>query len=225
MWKYWCSGGICTWLTGAAILIALANSTHTVSAQVINFESLVQAQTVYGVDINDDGIDDVLFSTTDPTGFGVGGPDPNTQLYASGVLLETSSEINPDIRVDFPGGAIDLMQVGFALLTGVDDPGQGLNLEVFDQSGNPLAMTSQAGELLPLNPSMSTSVSAFPEGLLTVSFEGVASYALFDATTTGSRFVIDNFAGTFLPAAVPEPSALALIGLGSIFLLGRRRKT
>ncbi len=222
MSKFRCTERFFAMLVVAAA--ALSASAHSASAQVINFDTLVFAQTVHGVDINDDGIDDVLFSTTDPNGFGTAGPDPNTQLYASGLLLESSSTINPDIRVDFRGGAIDLLQVGFALLTDVNDVDQGLSFEVFDQAGIPLVSASQRGELLPLNPSIDTSVSGFPEGLLSVSFEGVASYALLDATTTGTRFVIDNFGGTFLTAPVPEPSGLSLLGFGGVILLGRRRK-
>lgn len=217
------SGRTCAILVAsAASLLALAQSA---SAQVIDFEKLVASETMHGVDINNDGINDVLFSTTDPLGFGNGGPNPDTQLYASGLLLESSSTIDPDIRVDFRGGAIDLLQVGFALLTDVNDVDQGLTLEVFDQTGNQLVSASQRGELLPLNPSFDASVSGFPEGLVSLSFEGVASYALIDATTTGTRFVIDNFAGTFLPAAIPEPNALALLGLGGALALARRRRT
>lgn len=208
-------------VVAAASLIA---SAHSASAQVIDFETLVAPpQTVHGVDINDDGIDDVLFSTIDPIGFGNTGPNPATQLHASGLLLESSSTIDPDIRVDFSGGAIDLLQVGFALLTNVNDPDQGMRLEVFDQFDNQLGSVFQRGELLPLNVSVDTNVSRFPEGRLSLPFEGVASYALIDATTTGSRFAIDNFGGTFLAAAIPEPSALALLALGGVFLSGRRR--
>ena len=216
-----CSGRFFALLFTAASLVT---SAHSVSAQVINFETLVQGQVTHGVDINNDGIDDVLFSTTDPAGFNTAGPDPNTQVHVSGLLLETSSTTDPDIRVDFLGGAIDQFQVGFALLTAVGDVGQGLSFEVFDQADNQLGSSFQPGALLPLNPSLDASVSGFPEGLLSLSFQGVASYALLDATTTGSRFVIDNFAGDFLPAAaIPDPSALTLIGLSSVILLGRRR--
>lgn len=221
MSRFICAGGFFACL---ALAVFLAASAHSVSAQVIGFETLVPSQT-YGVDINNDGIDDVLFSTTDPAGFGNTGPDQNAQVYASGLFLESSSTTDPDIRVDFPGGAINDLQVGFALLTGVDDLGQGLLLEVFDQAGNQLGSTSKPGQILPLTVTAATGMSQFPEGLLSVSFDGVASYALVDATTTGGRFIIDNFSGTFLPAAIPEPSALALLGLGGVILLGQRRKT
>ena len=221
MSRFMCSGRVFACLTVAVFLAMVTNS---VSAQVINFETLVTPQPSFEVDINDDGIDDVLFSTTDPAGFNNFGPDPNTQIFASGLLLESSSTTDPDIRVDFPGGAIDQLQVGFALLADVNDLDQGLQLDVFDQAGTQLGSTFQRGEILPLTVTAITGMSTFPEGLLTVSFEGVASYALFDATATGTRFVIDDFSGTFLTAAIPEPSSLALLGLGGVFCLGRRRK-
>jgi len=226
MSRFLCSGRFFACLTIAVFLATLSTSAYSVSAQVIGFESLVPSQTMFEVDINNDGINDVLFSTTDPGGFGNSGPDPNAQVFASGLLLESSSLPDPDIRVDFLGGAIDQLQFGFILLTDVSDLDQGLQLDVFDQSGQPLSSTFQPGEILPLTVTAATGMSQNPEGQMTVSFEGVASYALLDATTTGTRFAIDTFSGTFLTAeAIPEPSALALIGLGGAICLVQRRKS
>ena len=226
MSRFRCSGRFL-----ACLLIAASSvvSTHSAAAQstpgqVIDFETLVATQSVFGFDFNNDGIDDVVFSSTDPAGFNTGGPDPNMQLHASGQVLETSSTSSPDIRVDFPGGATGQLQVGFALLTDVNAVDQGLLVEVFDQTGNQMGSAFERGELLPISTSLGSGVSGFPEGLLSVSFQGVAANALFDATTTGSRFVLDDFTGTFSPATVPEPGSVTRLGLASVVLLVRRRK-
>jgi hypothetical protein len=205
----------------AFFLVALTNN---LSAQVVDFETLVATQAVFGFDINNDGIDDVRFSTTNPGGFNTGGPDPSTQVHATGQVLETSSLSAPDIRVDFLGGATGPLQVGFALLTDVGELDQGLLIEVFDQANNQLGSTFQRGELLPITTGLGSGVSGFPEGLISVSFPGVASYALLDATTTGTRFVIDDFTGTFSPETIPEPGSLPVLGFSGLVLLGRRRK-
>lgn len=201
-----------------ATMLALL-STPGVSAQQIDFESLVGGESLFGIDVNADGRTDVRFSTTADGGFNVGGPNPEEQVFASGLVMETSSMSDPDIRVDFLGGATDSIQLGFALLADVDDPGQGLQLEVFDQLGERLASDFQTGELLSIN--SPSGLSGFPENLISVSFDGVASYALIDATASGSRFVIDDFTGTFLPAAIPEPSGV--LGFALLGLLFRRR--
>ncbi|MDA8562952.1 hypothetical protein N9L06_00710 [Mariniblastus sp.] len=201
----------------AAILVLL--STQMVSAQTIDFESLVGGESLFGIDVNEDGRTDVQFSTTAAGGFNTAGPNPDDQVFATGLVLETSSISDPDIRVDFLGGATDSIQLGFALLASVDDPGQGLQVDVFDRLGVSLASEFRSGQLLSID--NVTGLSTFPEGLISVSFDGVASFALLDATATGTRFVIDDFSGTFAPAAVPEPSAG--IGLALLGLLVRRR--
>ena len=201
-----------------ASMLALL-STHSVFGQTIDFESLVGGESLFGIDVNADGETDVEFSTTADGGFNIGGPNPEEQVFASGLVLETSSISDPDIRVDFFGGATDSIQLGFALLAGVDDPGQGLQLDVFDRLGEPLASAFEAGQLLTVD--SASGLSGFPESLISVSFDGVASFALLDATASGTRFVIDDFSGTFLPAAIPEPNGG--IGLVLLGLLLRRR--
>ena len=204
-------------LSVSAMLVLL--SAHSASAQTIDFESLVGGQSLFGIDVNADGRTDVQFSTTAAGGFNTVGPNPDDQLFATGVVLETSSTSDPDIRVDFLGGATDSIRMGFVIGGFVDDLDQGLQVEVFDQLGVSLSSEFRAGELLTNDTPLG--LSMFPEGLISVSFDGVASYALLDATAVGTRFVIDDFSGTFAPAAIPEPSGG--IGLALLGLLVRRR--
>lgn len=150
------------------VAASLFSSAQSASAQVIDFETLVATQAVFGFDVNNDGSDDVVFSSTDPAGFNTTGPNPVNQFHLSGQVLETSSASSPDIRVDFLGGATGQLQVDFALLTDVNDPGQGPLLEVFDQADNQLGSMFQCGELLPLVNTPGSGISVFPEERLTV---------------------------------------------------------
>ena len=226
MSRFKCSGKVlaCLLIAASTVVSTPSASAQSTPSQTIDFETLLATQSVFGFDFNNDGIDDVRFSTTNPGGFNTGGPDPSTQVHATGQVLETSSLSAPDIRVDFLGGATGPLQVGFALLTDVGELDQGLLIEVFDQADNQLGATFQRGELLPITTGLGSGVSGFPEGLISVSFPGVASYALLDATTTGTRFVIDDFTGTFSPETIPEPGSLAVLGFSGLVLLGRRRK-
>ncbi len=201
----------------AATLVLL--TTHSASAQTIDFESLVDGAALFGIDVNADGRTDVRFSTAADGGFNTSGPNPDDQVYATGSVLETSSLSDPDIRVDFLGGATGSIRMGFVIGGFIDDPGQGLQVEVFDQLGERLASAFQPGELLTIG--NASGFSGFPENFISVSFDGVASYALLDATASGTRFVIDDFSGTFAPAAVPEPQGA--LGLLVTALLWRRR--
>ena len=71
--------------------------------------------------------------------------------------------------------------------------------------------------------------SDFPETLVSTSVNtGVASYALFDfddVSTSGSRYIIDNFTGEFGSTESPihsVPGPLPLLGAGAAFLSSRK---
>lgn len=186
------------------------------SAAVITFDDLITGETSYGFDGDGDGIDDVVFSTTDPAGFNTVGPGAN-QVYIDEPGLEGTSELDPDLRVDFVFGATGSLAFGFALNSAVEDPAYFATLSVFDAGGNLIGSQTVQGLFSP---------SSFPEGRVDVAFAGTAAYGLFNFRSEFGRYIIDNFEGTFgSTEVVPEPASLALLGLGLAGLgLARRRR-
>jgi len=191
-------------------------------AAVITFGEVVQGQTSYGFDGDGDGINDVIFSTTDPLGFNTIGPGLN-QRYISEPGLEGTSLLNPALRVDFLKGAAGSIRFGFALNSFVESDNTFAALQLFNSSGTLLASAQQAGLF---------GTSTFPEGQINVSFADVAAYGLFNFGSDYGRYIIDNFEGTFGStedvdsAAVPEPMTLLGTGLaiGYVTLLRRRKQ-
>lgn len=202
-------------LTGALLL-------HCGVAQsaVITFDTVVAGATSFGFDGDGDTIDDVVFSTTDPTGFNTVGPGPN-QSFIDEPGIEGTTLLNPDLRVDFTFGAVNALSFGFAMSldTGNVD---GVTFTVFDAGDNVIASTSLLSDF-----TMPDGVnnSGFPEGQLSLAFGGVASYALFNfSQNQAPRYIIDNFEGTFgstediVPAPAPGTLILATLGLALPFL-------
>lgn len=187
------------------------------SAAVVTFDDLITGQTSYGFDGDGDTIDDVIFSTTDPSGFNTVGPGAN-QIYIDEPGLEGTTEMDPDLRVDFVFGASGSLSFGFALNSRVEDPAYFASLSVYDAGGNLLGTQTVQGLFSP---------SSFPEGRVDVAFAGTAAYGTFNFTSQFGRYIIDNFEGTFgSTEVVPEPASLALLGLGLAGLgLARRRRT
>jgi len=196
----------------ATVLLAVPG---VASAAVVTFDDLITGQTSYGFDGDSDGIDDVVFSTTDSNGFNTVGPGAN-QNYINEPGLEGTSELDPDLRVDFTFGATGSLAFGFALNSLVADPAFFASFSVFDSNDNLLASQAVQGLFSP---------SSFPEGRVSVAFNGTASYGLFNFTSEFGRYIIDNFEGTYGSTEVPEPGTLALLGLGLAGLgVSRRRK-
>lgn len=195
-----------------------------VNAALITFDDAISGATSYSFDGDGDSIDDVIFTTTDPSGFNTVGPGANMS-YIDEPGLEGSTLINPDLRVDFLVGAIDFLRFGFALDDFQETVNTHASFEVYNSADMLLASAFEYGlYTLPDG----TNRSNFPEGIIDVSFAGTAAYAIFDFNndiTGGQRYIIDNFEGTFGSSEVPEPSSLLLMGIGLAGLgLVRRKK-
>lgn len=191
------------------VLFALFFAATPTYAAIITFDTLVSGATSFGYDGDGDGINDVIFSTTDPAGFNTAGPGANmTFIQEPG--LEGTSTINPDLRVDFLHGATDTLSFGFALDSFIEDPSFFASINVFAADNILLATATEVGKFT----TTSAGTSNFPEGEIITSFSGVAQYATFDFTSQVGRYIIDNFEGTFGSTEVPAPATLLLLGLG-----------
>jgi hypothetical protein len=198
-------------------VVALGLANVPARAALITFDTVVTGETTFGFDGDGDGLNDVVFSTTDPLGFNTIGPGVNQQ-FIDEPGLEGTSLLNPDLRVDFLVGATDFIRFGFALNSLTEDPAFFASFTIFDSSDNPLGSASVPGDFGP-------GPSSFPEGVVDISFSGVASYGIFDFTSEFGRYIIDNFEGNFgTVERVPEPSALALVALGVLISFRARRK-
>lgn len=197
-------------------------------AAVVTFDGLfiTIGQRSYGFDGDGDAVDDIVFSTMDPSGFFDSGPGPD-QLFINEPALEGTSILDPDLRVDFLFGASDNLSFGYAVnhlgIIG-NNPGDA-SFEVYDVSNALLAsaIVNSIRFALP-----GGGLSSFPEGVIDVSFVGTASYALINFRGDNSRFIIDNFEGNFgssnVLGAIPEPATFLLIGAGMMSFAGMRRR-
>ncbi len=144
-----------------ALVVAFALATVPVlatpaAAAVITFDELVAGATSFGYDGDGDGVNDVVFSTTDPSGFNTVGPGPN-MLYINEPGIEGTTLISPDLRVDFLVGAVNAVSFGFAVNTGAALP-NAVTFSLFDAADNLLAsVTADADFTLPngVNPTRS----------------------------------------------------------------------
>ena len=171
---------------------------------VITFDELVDGETVFSFDGDGDGIADAIFSTTDPNGFNTVGPGAN-QLYIDEPGLEGTTQLSPDLRVDFPFGAVDGFQFGFAMSASLETPNLTITFRVFDDADELLAEVTELAVFSDLG---GETQSSFPEALVSVDFDGTAQYATFDFNgEDASRYIIDNFAGVFGSTERPGPTA------------------
>ncbi len=213
-------------ITKYTVVLLGAFAASSANAAIITFDDAIAGATSYAFDGDGDSVDDVVFSTTDPFGFNTAGPGAN-QSYIGEPGLEGTTTLAPDLRVDFLNGASGSLRFGFAmsLLTGLVD---GVDFSVYDASGGLLASTNVLADFTLVG---GVTQSNFPEGLVDVSFAGVASYALFDfSSNIAPRYIIDNFEGTFgssetIDNGVPVPAPLALLGVGLAGLAARKRRS
>lgn len=108
------------------LTVAIAGLSH---AALLTFDDLIIGATTYSFDGDGDGMNDVIFSTTDPYGFNTVGPGQN-MTYIQEPGLEGTSLLNPDLRVDFLVGAIGSLKFGFALDSSTED--DTASFQVFD---------------------------------------------------------------------------------------------
>jgi len=201
----------------AALLLAAAGA----SGATITFNNLISGVTSYGFDGDGDGINDVTFSTTDPSGFRTIGPGLN-QSYISEPGLEGTSLLSPDLRVTFNVRPTGTLSFGFALNSLSASSLYTANFKVYDVNNVLLGQSTVAGAYT----TSPTGLSSFPEGRLQVTFGGAAAYGLFDFSSEFGRYIIDDFTGNFGSLPVPEPgtSAMWLAGLGLLGVQARRSR-
>lgn len=184
-------------------------------ATLITFDAAISGATTFSFDGDSDSIDDVIFSTTDGSGFNTVGPGANMSFIGE-PGLEGTTLISPDLRVDFLNGAITSLGFGFAM-NNATDGADGVLFSVYDSGNNLLNSVFQSAFFTKPN---GTDLSNFPESLVSLNFSGLASYATFDfSQNKSSRYIVDNFVGTFgstdiIVIDVPEPAILALLGIG-----------
>lgn len=205
---------ISSMLLAVGIAFSLSASAN---AAVLTFDDAIVGATSYSFDGDGDMINDVLISTTDPLGFNTIGPGPNMS-YINEPGLEGTTLLNPDLMVNFLSGATGSLSFGYA----VSSPGTTLTFSVYDSTNTLLASIFSTPSFTPT----SMGFSSFEEALVSLTFTGTASYALFDYSTSG-RYILDNFSGTFgsagTPTPAPEPGTLLLLGSGVLGLAAYRK--
>jgi hypothetical protein len=199
-------------------------SSYAFSAE-ITFDDAITGAVSYSFDGDNDGIDDVIFSTDDPEGFNTTGPG-SLMSFIHEPGLEGTTSLNTDLRVDFSNGAVDSLSFGFALNTKVAST-YGVSFSVFDSENNLLNSSFTLADFTLYD---DVNQSSFPEAEVTVSFAGIAAYALFDFSSE-LRYIIDNFVGTFgsseditPPSSVPVPAAAWLFGSALLGFMGFSRR-
>lgn len=204
-------------LIAALLFSALCSLPSAQAANAtITFNTLISGQTSFGFDGDADGINDVVFTTTDPLGFNTIGPGL-AQLYINEPGLEGTTLLNPDLRVNFVSGATQSVGFGFAMSDFVPGASNQVTFRLFNSSNVQIATTTVNGALFGLPGGGS---STFVEGLVSLSFSGQAAYGLFNFSGTGTRYIIDNFTGNF-GSVVPEPGTAALMLMGAAALAWR----
>lgn len=210
-----------------AIIAILFTPIFNANAITLTFDDVISGATSYNFDQNSDGLTDAIFSTTDPSGFNTVGPGPNMS-YIQEPGLEGTTSLTPDLRVDFPFGAVGSLGFGFGLSASSETPNLTVTFSIYDAVNNLLAQTTQlAAYTQPFPPADSD----YPEAQLTLPFSGTASYATLDFNDAdASRYILDNFSGTFGSSErptgaastqnIPTLSEQGMIILSSLLALG-----
>ena len=167
--------------------VSLATAAVPGTAATLTFDDLISGATSYGFDGDADGIDDVVFTTTDPGGFNTVGPGLN-QSYIHEPGLEGTSLLPQDLRADFLNKASGSISFGFALDSSVANSSYFANVKIYGVGGTLLGEQTVAGAFT----ATSGGQSSFPEGQVSLSFAGEASYMVFDFTSEYGRYIIDD---------------------------------
>ena len=204
-------------VVGAGCLLILATGA---SGARITFDDLFAETSVYGVDANGDGLDDVLFRMLDGSGLVSAGSGLGLTYVETPGLGGVSSP-GADLRVDFPAGAWGTSGFSFAVESSVENDAAALM--VYDVTDTLLAAITIAETEM----SVSSGSSRYLEGSVSLPFSGTASYALVDFAADGVDFVIDNFEGMYDTSetkGIPAPSALLLGSLGVVLFTWHQRR-
>jgi len=202
------------------------------SSTIIDFTGAVIGPTVQDVSLGDGVTADITITTNggnlSSITQGLGHTGGNDQLQAGEILTFTFNDIqnlsgtaiftiNSLLAVDSSGGFVFGDVNADTLILGGDASGT-------ITTANPVNVTASNGTSLAL--------SAPTENTLAFSSGAGSSFSLVDgaaftATTDGAdSFRVQGFDVSLdiTPAAVPEPTSLALLGLGGLAFLSRRRR-
>jgi len=198
-----------TRLCTAGLLAALTCQAPPALAVVVTFNDLIRGQTAYNFDGDNDGKADLRFSTIDPSGFNTVGPGSNMSFIRE-PGLEGSSQYAVDLRIDFLRGANQSVKFDFALNSVTPGPYGSASISVYDSQNRLLGSKTVAGNYT----STALGQSNFPEGQLSVSFNGLASYAKLNFDSQYGRYILDNF-------EAPAPSVYGVfVGVKDVGVAG-----
>ena len=177
-------------LSFMALLFSFTLHAETSSAATVTFGDLTAGSKTYSADVDGDGMDDVIFSTTHQSGFEAGYASSPTLIEGSG--LKAASTSQDDLEVRFNHGLKEYLQFDFAVTTYDDKVGGYVYFWVYDAEGWPIGNSHKVM-------AQPTGDFARHEATVSVDVDRTAASATFNFVTMGGGnwYVIDNFEGTF----------------------------
>ena len=188
-------------LSWMALLFSFSLYSATSHAAIVTFSDVTEGSKTYSADIDADGADDVIFSTTHESGFEAGYASSPTLIKGSG--LKAASTSQTDLEVRFKHGLKEYLGFDFAVTTHDDQLGGYVYFWVYDAEGWPIGNSHKLMAQPTGNP-------ARHEATVWVDLDRTAVSATFNFVTMGGGnwYVIDNFEGTFGPeeSLITDPS-------------------